>query len=175
MRNQSNDQIISRKLLEKKAKSFKSILLTNSQISKNDLIEKLLNIVFVDVATFQSLNNSWKRKNNYQIFSLFMKKIIEVLKSLKATRDNISKNLKIHIVIEVTSTTQNDINWPSSRVSILLFEIDLTFDFNSRNRLEKSISKLKLDLKSDSISISSVETDSNRQEIKNLASTLTLF
>ena len=34
-----------------------------------------------------------------------MKKIIEILKLLKAIRNNISKNLKIHIVIEIIATT----------------------------------------------------------------------
>ena len=67
------------------------------------------------------------------------------------------------------------LDWSSSRVSISLFEIDSTFDFNFWTRLEKSISKLKLDSKLDSISISSVEIDSNRQKIENLTSNLALF
>ena len=43
--------------------------------------------------------------------------------------------------------------------------VESSFDFNFRNRFEKSISKLKLDLKLDLISNRIFEIDSNRQEI----------
>ena len=67
------------------------------------------------------------------------------------------------------------LNWSSSRVSISLFELDSTFDFNFWNRLEKSISTLVLDSKLDSISSRAFEINSNRQKIENFSVILTLF
>ena len=61
-------------------------------------------MIFINVVIFQNLLNFRKRKNNYKIFSFFTKKIDEILKSLETTRNDFSKNLKIHIVIDVIST-----------------------------------------------------------------------
>ena len=76
----------------------------NLEIFENNSIEKFLNIIFINVAIFQNLLNFRKRKNDYIIFLFFIKKIDEILKSLETTRNNFSKNLKIHIVIDVIST-----------------------------------------------------------------------
>ena len=71
---------------------------------ENNLIEKLLNIIFINVVIFQNLLNFKKRKNNYKIFLFFMKKIVEILKSFEKIRNDILKKLKIHIVIEIIAT-----------------------------------------------------------------------
>ena len=76
----------------------------NFENFENNSIEKFLNMIFINVAIFQNLLNSRKRKNNYKIFLFFMKKIDEILKSFETTRNDISKNLKIHIIIDVIST-----------------------------------------------------------------------
>ena len=73
----------------------------NFIIFENNSIKKFLSIIFINVVIFQNLLNSRKRKNNYKVFLFFIKKIIEILKSFETIRNNISKNLKIHIVIEI--------------------------------------------------------------------------
>ena len=90
-----------KKIARKKINNFKNVSFINFEISKKNLFEKFLNIVFINVAIFQNLYNSRKRKNDYKIFSLFMKKNFEILKSSKTTRNDNLKNLKIHIVIEI--------------------------------------------------------------------------
>ena len=62
-------------------------------------------MIFINVAIFQNLLNSRKRKNNYKIFLFFMKKIIEILKSFETTRNDITKKLNIYIVIEIIFAT----------------------------------------------------------------------
>ena len=61
-------------------------------------------MIFINVVVIQNLLNLRKRKNNYKFFLFFIKKIIENLKSFETTRNNISKNLKIHFVIEIITT-----------------------------------------------------------------------
>ena len=94
-----------KKIIRKKLKIVKNLSFMNFKILENNSIKKFLNMIFINVAIFQNLLNSRKRKNNYKIFSFFMKKIDEILKSFETTRNDISKNLKIHIVIEIISTT----------------------------------------------------------------------
>ena len=77
----------------------------NFENFENNSIEKFLNMIFINVAIFQNLLNSRKRKNDYKIFIFFIKKIIEILKSLETTRNNITKKLNIHIVIEIIFAT----------------------------------------------------------------------
>ena len=62
-------------------------------------------MIFINVAIFQNLLNSRKRKNDYKFFLFFMIKIIEILKSLETTQNDITKKLNIHIVIEITFVT----------------------------------------------------------------------
>ena len=62
-------------------------------------------MIFINVAIFQNLLNFRKRKNNYKIFSFFMKKIIEILKSFEIIRNDITKNLNIYIVFEIIFAT----------------------------------------------------------------------
>ena len=82
MRNLSNDRIILKKSFEKNLIIF----------------EKFLNIVFVNVTISQNLTNSRKRNKNYKTFSFLMKKI---MKLFEITRNDNSKKLSIHIVIEI--------------------------------------------------------------------------
>ena len=88
----------SKKIIRKNIANFKNLSFIDFKIFENILIEKILNIIFINVVVFQNLLNFRKRKNNYKIFSFYIKKIVEILKSFETTRNDILKNLKIHII-----------------------------------------------------------------------------
>ena len=95
-----------KKITRKKFKNFKNLSFMNFEIFENNLIEKFLNMIFINVVIFRNLLNSRKRKNNYKIFFFFMKKIDEILKSLEIYYmiKSTSISRRFLFLIKITST-----------------------------------------------------------------------